>query len=108
MNKTIKLLGISILALLAACGSKGGDESGEQSLDPQVQSRLEELIHTLQYEQLKKRLVEWNEQDEPDLLEGMWLVATYQYPDLDLQKLRQDLEQIYYEAWLNKLLCLDC
>ena len=28
-------------------------------------------------------------------------MATYQYPDLELLKLRQDLEQIYYEAWLE-------
>ena len=73
----------------------------EQSLDPLVQSRIEELIHQLQFEQLKRRLDDWNSRDEPDLLEGMWLVATYQYPDLELSKLRQDLEQIYYEAWLE-------
>ena len=35
------------------------------------------------------------------MLKGMWLIATYQYPDLDLQKLRQDLEQLYYEVWLE-------
>jgi regulator of sirC expression with transglutaminase-like and TPR domain len=31
----------------------------------------------------------------------MWLVATYQYPDLMLEKLKKELEQIYYEAWLD-------
>jgi regulator of sirC expression with transglutaminase-like and TPR domain len=31
----------------------------------------------------------------------MWLVATYQYPDLEIEKLRQELEQIYYETWLE-------
>ena len=31
----------------------------------------------------------------------MWLVATYQYPDLELIKLKQELEQIYYETWLE-------
>jgi regulator of sirC expression with transglutaminase-like and TPR domain len=34
-------------------------------------------------------------------LTGMWLVATYQYPDLELIKLKQDLEQIYYDTWLE-------
>ena len=28
-------------------------------------------------------------------------MATYQYPDLSLDKLRQDLEQLYYDAWLK-------
>jgi regulator of sirC expression with transglutaminase-like and TPR domain len=31
----------------------------------------------------------------------MWLVATYQYPDIELIKLKQELEQIYYETWLE-------
>lgn len=78
------------------------ENAWENSLDPIVQERIEDLIHTLQYEVLKSRLKEWNDREnEPDLLEGMWLVATYQYPDLDLEKLTQDLEQLYYEAWLE-------
>ncbi|GAA0188319.1 transglutaminase-like domain-containing protein [Fulvivirga kasyanovii] len=73
----------------------------ESNLNPLVQSRIEDLIHVLQFDILKGKLVAWFEDDNNDLLEGMWLVATYQYPDLELQKLRQDLEQIYYEAWLE-------
>lgn len=73
----------------------------ESNLNPLVQSRIEDLIHVLQFDILKGKLAAWFEDDNNDLLEGMWLVATYQYPDLELQKLRQDLEQIYYEAWLE-------
>ncbi|UII34853.1 transglutaminase-like domain-containing protein [Fulvivirga ulvae] len=73
----------------------------ESNLNPLVQSRIEDLIHVLQFDILKSKLTAWFEDEEGDLLEGMWLVATYQYPDLELQKLRQDLEQIYYEAWLE-------
>jgi regulator of sirC expression with transglutaminase-like and TPR domain len=87
--------------------SLGGDiiphleEFWEQSFNPLVQRRLEDMIHTLQYEQLRSRLHEYKEKGADDLLEGMWLVATYQFPDLDLQKLRQDIEQIYYDVWLE-------
>ncbi len=73
----------------------------ENSLNPRLQSRIEEIIHVLQYDLLKGRLVEWFKGPERDLLTGMWLVATYQYPDLELEKLRQELEQIYYETWLE-------
>ena len=73
----------------------------ESNLNPMVQERIEDLIHILQFDLLKSRLSSWFEEDEGDLLEGMWLVATYQYPDVELQKLRQDLEQIYYDAWLE-------
>ncbi len=77
------------------------ESAWEESLDPTLQVRIEDLIHMLQFEQLKSRLLDWSEKENPDLLEGMWLVATYQYPDLELEKLQQDLEQLYYEAWLE-------
>lgn len=73
----------------------------ENNFNPLVQKRLEDLIHTLQFENLKVRLDEWKLNGAEDLLEGMWLVATYQYPDLELSKLRKDLDQMYYEAWLE-------
>jgi len=73
----------------------------ESNLNPTVQSRIEELIHTLQYDLLRDRLKKWYEGKEQDLLTGMWILATYQYPDLELEKLKQDLEQIYYETWLE-------
>ena len=73
----------------------------EQSFNPLVQRRLEDMIHTLQYEQLRSRLIDYKESGAEDLLEGMWLIATYQYPDLDLQRMRQEVEQIYYDVWLE-------
>ncbi len=73
----------------------------ESNLNPSVQSRIEELIHTLQYDLLRERLKNWYENKTQDLLEGMWILATYQYPDLELEKLKQELEQIYYETWLE-------
>ncbi len=77
------------------------EQEWEHNFSPQVQRRIEELIHTLQFELLKERIKEWYETQDQDLITGMWLIATYQYPDLELLKLRQDLEQIYYETWLE-------
>ena len=73
----------------------------ENMFNPIVQKRLEDLIHSLQYDLLRERLVEWKEGENPDLLEGLWLTATYSYPDLELQKIKNDMEQIYYETWLE-------
>lgn len=73
----------------------------EQSFNPILQKRIEDLIHDLQFSSLRERLIAWKEGGAMDLLEGMWLVATYQYPDLAIEKLRRDLEQIYYEVWLE-------
>jgi regulator of sirC expression with transglutaminase-like and TPR domain len=77
------------------------EQEWETNFNSQVQRRIEDLIHTLQYELLKERLRQWYESEEQDLLTGMWLVATYQYPDIELLKLKQELEQLYYETWLE-------
>lgn len=73
----------------------------ENNFNPVVQKRIEEIIHTVQYESLSLKLEKWKDNGGEDLLEGMWIIATYQYPDLELSKLRSEVEQIYYEAWLE-------
>jgi regulator of sirC expression with transglutaminase-like and TPR domain len=77
------------------------DRWEESSLSPLMQKKLEDLIHDLQYNAFFDRLLNWRESGSEDLLEGMWAIATYQYPELSLEKLRQDVEQIYYEVWLE-------
>ena len=86
----IQHLGESIIPFL--------EESWEESLDPQQQQRLENLIHQLQFEGLQQRLRVWREGGAQDLLEGMWLLNTYQYPDADLQALNRAIEQLRHEA----------
>jgi len=71
----------------------------ESNFNPIVQKRIEDLIHTVQFSQLKSKLHTWKEGGYVDLLEGMWLITTYQYPDLEYDKLKADLEQLYFEAW---------
>lgn len=77
------------------------EQEWEHNFSPLVQRRIEVLIHDLQYQLLKFRIQEWHESKDQDLLTGLWLIATYNYPDLELGKLKQELEQIYYEAWLE-------
>jgi len=77
------------------------EEEWENNMNLTVQKKIEDLIHVLQFDSLKSKLRSWKDNGAQDLLEGMWLVATYQYPDLALEKLKKDLEQIYYEAWLE-------
>ncbi len=93
VEEKIKSLGQEVIPFL--------ETEWESNLNPDVQRRIEDLIHFLQFELLKNRLYEWSQTEPDNLLKGLWLVATYQYPDLDFVKLKQELEQIYYEAWLE-------
>jgi regulator of sirC expression with transglutaminase-like and TPR domain len=93
VEEKILSIGVSIIPLL--------ESEWENCFNPTAQERIEELIHTLQYELVGKRLKEWYASPDQDLLTGMWILSTYQYPDTDLTQLRQELEQIYYETWLE-------
>jgi regulator of sirC expression with transglutaminase-like and TPR domain len=93
VTEKIRSLGREIIPYL--------EQQWETSFNPQVQRKIEDLIHHLQYALLKHRIQEWYATPDQDLLTGLWLIATYQYPDIEAEKLKQDLEQIYYEAWLE-------
>ncbi|MHA8105992.1 transglutaminase-like domain-containing protein [Aquirufa sp. 5-AUSEE-100C1] len=69
------------------------------SLNPLVQSKLENMIHDFQLSSTKQRLLQWKESGSMDLLEGMWIVSTYRFPEYSLEQLRADMEQLYFEVW---------
>ncbi|MEY5049624.1 MAG: hypothetical protein RLZZ175_2983 [Bacteroidota bacterium] len=75
------------------------EQEWESNFNPLVQKRIIEIIHRVQFSSLKNRLKSWKESSEQDLVEALWLIATYQYPDLDKNKVKAELEQIFYEVW---------
>lgn len=75
------------------------EEEWEETLDSDLQKKIEDLIHNLQFEGLLQRLKDWKEGGGIDLIEGMWLVNTYLYPDVELATLTKGIEQLYFDAW---------
>jgi regulator of sirC expression with transglutaminase-like and TPR domain len=71
----------------------------EESLNPFVQERIENVISRLHFLVLKDRLTDWLTNRQDDLLYGMWVIATFQYPDLDIDVLKEQIENLFYEAW---------
>lgn len=94
VEKQLRTIGGSVIPLLE-------DHWQENGLNPILQKRIEDLIHDLQYNLFVSRLLDWKQSGYQDLLEGMWIVATYQYPDLSLEKLRQSINDIYFDVWLE-------
>lgn len=93
VEQQIRQLGGQMIPLL--------ETEWEGSFNPKLQKRIEEIIHDLQYESVLDRMREWKSGGAMDLLEGLWIVATYQYPDLSLDKLRLDVEQLFYDVWVD-------
>ncbi|WMN13093.1 transglutaminase-like domain-containing protein [Marivirga salinae] len=77
------------------------EEQWENSFDPNIQRKIEDMIHTLQFSQLKERFRAWKEKGGESLLEGMWLISLYQYPDIELNDLNKEIEQVYYDIWVE-------
>lgn len=73
----------------------------ESSFNPNFQRKIEDLIHTLQFDFLKIKLQKWANHGDKDLLEGVWIVATYQYPDLELDFLIKKIDELYHEVLTN-------
>lgn len=73
----------------------------ENSFDAIMQKRIEAIIHTIQFEALQNALKYWAENEQDDLFKGVTIIARYQYPDLDENKLRKQLQQIKQDVWLE-------
>ncbi|ODS77314.1 MAG: hypothetical protein ABS46_18255 [Cytophagaceae bacterium SCN 52-12] len=73
----------------------------EESFNPVIQKKLEDLIHDLQIDSMVERLQGWINGGALNLLEGMWILNTYLYPDLSYEKLVAEIEQLYYRIWLE-------
>jgi len=76
------------------------ENAWENTFNSTIQRRLEDLIHSLQFENLQQNLTRWKQEGGKDILEGMWLVSTYQYPDLEFETIKKEFEQIFYEIWI--------
>ena len=75
------------------------EKKWENSFNPSIQKEIEELVHDLQFSLVKLRLTEWKDSEERDLLTGLWIINTYQYPDVEFEKLNAEMHQIYFEVW---------
>jgi len=73
----------------------------ETSLDELIQSRIENLIQQIQFNDTKKQIKKWSSQKTIDLFEGFFLLSRYQYPDLKLKTITDRLEKISKDIWLE-------
>ncbi len=91
VEEKLKTLGTGVIPFL--------EEAWEQTFNPKAHGRIEDLVHFLQFELVQERLTHWHVHEQEDLLKGMWILATYQYPDLEYAQLSNKIEQLYREIW---------
>lgn len=66
-----------------------------------IQSRTEKLIHLIKSVGIETRIKDWMRENQDDLLEGVLIVAKYQYPDLDEDEIRHEFTKLRQDIWLE-------
>ncbi len=47
------------------------------------------------------KLKDWQKHEAHNLLKGLWLINTYDQPDLNFKDINKRIEQLYYDVWLD-------
>jgi regulator of sirC expression with transglutaminase-like and TPR domain len=71
------------------------------SFDAILQQRIIDIIHKIQFDHLRADLAQWAKSPDQNLLTGAMLMARYQYPDLDEESIRQQIDKIRKDVWLE-------
>ncbi len=86
------------------------ESAWEKTADHEHQEKIENIIRDIQFRSLKQDLEKWNSQGAGDLLEGVCLLARYQYPDLETGEVKEAVNKISDKIWLelnNRLTALE-
>lgn len=79
------------------------EKAWAQSFDALLQERIENLVHKIQFRNIKRELELWYIGGSFDLLQGIITINKYQYPDLDEQKIINQIEDIKRDIWMQML-----
>ncbi len=69
--------------------------------NPLLQDRLEEIIHTIQFDSLLKEAGDWAASETQDLLTGAYIVSKFYYPDLLIEDVQRAVFKIKQRIWLE-------
>ena len=75
----------------------------EQAFDSIQQDRIANLVHEIQFDIIKNDLKLWLHGGSFDLLQGILVINRYQYPDLDEQKIINQIEAIKRDVWIQMM-----
>lgn len=79
------------------------ENAWEQAFDPIQQDRIANIVHELQFSIVKNELELWQQSGAFDLLRGALIINKYQYPDLDEQKIINQIEEIKRDIWMQMM-----
>ena len=79
------------------------ESAWEEAFDPVQQERIANLVHEIQFGIVKNDMQLWYQGGAFDLLQGILVINRYQYPDLDEQKVINQVEAIKRDIWIQMM-----
>ncbi len=77
------------------------ERAWEGTPSEKLQSRLENLIQEIQFNDVKKDLNRWVATGAEYVLEGAFIVARFQFPDISFAKISEQVERLRKDVWLE-------
>ncbi len=76
------------------------EKAWENTLQPEIQNRIETITHQIQFELVCNDLKNWLN-GEMDILSGALIIARYQYPNLTENEIKFEINKLRKEIWLE-------
>jgi len=77
------------------------ESAWNNSFSDLLQARISDIIHIIRLQRIQDKLIRWKNTKDDDLLTAMILISNYQYPELDELSLRDKLENIRKDIWIE-------
>jgi regulator of sirC expression with transglutaminase-like and TPR domain len=77
------------------------EEAWFNASDQLTRRRIEEIVHSIQYDSLNAELAAWVASGGHDLLRGFIIATRFQYPSLDEDKLLAEMNKLTRSIWLE-------
>ncbi len=92
IESNLKNLGLEVIPILEI-------EKKNKGLNPIVQKKIEYLVHDMHLSNLFAEFEVWKNTNPSDLLTGLWLISKYQFPNLTIETLNEEIKNIQMEVW---------
>ncbi len=77
------------------------EKAWESTLDEHFQEKVEDIIQGIQFNHSQRRLSRWLQAGASNLLEGAYIIAKNQYPELKSDQVLKKINKIEKDVWLE-------
>jgi len=72
-----------------------------RSKDQLSNSRIKTILDKIQFNKISTALYNWKTQSDQNLIDGSLILASFHYPDINIQEIREQISKIKQDVWLE-------